>query len=197
MTRPPQICTAVLAAGQSRRFGKQDKLSAELQSMMLGLHICKTLSSLEFCKSVVISASADHPCAEGWRASGFEIVINPDADKGMGTSVALAAKQAQISNADALLICLADMPFVPAEHISAIISHLGSDTDGIIASHNGTAAMPPAIFGRSRLDHLAKLDGSEGARSLFKEAHQIALASEKLVDIDRPDILEALNSLSR
>ena len=93
MARRQSICVAVLAAGQSRRFGDADKLAQPLGGKPLGLHICDTIQPLGLAHSLVITSAADHPCVPGWRDRGFEIAVNHAATEGLGGSVALAAKR--------------------------------------------------------------------------------------------------------
>ena len=189
------ICAAILAAGGSHRFGADDKLTAQLYGKMLGYHICDTLSHFRFCRSVVIASTRAHACAVGWQSAGFDIAINRKAALGMSTSVALAAKLAQESEADGLLICLADMPLVPVEHCARILSLFRDQRAAtIIASHDGDIASPPAIFGKQHFASLSKLRGDIGAQSLLKKAKYVNLDSAYLIDIDRPAILQKLNS---
>ena len=104
---------AVLAAGQSRRFGPQDKLAAPFGEVLLGEQVVRTLSGLACAHRWVIAARGDHPCAPGWKAAGFAIAVNDQAASGMGSSLALAAQLAQAAGADALLVALADIRATP------------------------------------------------------------------------------------
>lgn len=191
MARRQSICVAVLAAGQSRRFGDADKLAQPLGGKPLGLHICDTIQPLGLAHSLVITSAADHPCVPGWRDRGFEIAVNHAATEGLGGSVALAAKLAAQWQCDALLVCLADMPFVPADHLAHLIEAFGqTNNSAAIATHNGHAATPPAIFGRQDFAGLANLGGDTGARALLSRAKTLPLASALLLDIDTAEELE-------
>jgi len=193
MPSEPEVCVAVLAAGQSQRFGDNDKLAQVLQSKMLGLHICDTIHSVDFAHRVVITSSTGHPCVKGWRNRGFEIAVNDQAADGLGTSVALAAGLAATRKADALMILLADMPFVPASHISSLISTFSSDChSGVMMSHDGKMDSPPAIFGAAHFPELAKLSADKGARRLFKHGMRLTIAPELLADIDTEAQLKAV-----
>ena len=174
-----------MAAGQSKRFGTKDKLAQLLGDTMLGVHICDALKTLGCAHSIVVTSSAQHPCASAWRDRGFELVVNPDSDKGLSGSVAIAARVAQHKKADALLLCLADMPFVTTGHLRALIDRCDmSDSSSVIASHNGQAASPPAIFGADHFSELAGLDGDSGAKHLLIDAVIVASDPKLLRDID-------------
>ena len=195
MAEPMRLAIAVLAAGASRRFGEADKLTAVLRSTPLGLHVTDTLGAqrraLRADTLVVVTSRSDHPCASGWERAGFTVVKNPEADDGMGTSVAVAARIARRGGADALMIALADMPLVPREHYCSIID-AATQADTMIASRDGSIRMPPAVFGRAHFDALAQLSGDTGARALLREARTITCPPEWLTDIDTPEALAAL-----
>ncbi len=188
---------AILAAGQSNRFGDRDKLIAELGGKMLGLHVSDNLQALPFFRSTIIAPIEDHPCAELWRKTGYEVFANENAREGQSTSVSLAAKQAKLAGAEALCICLADMPFVSTAHIESLMaSYAAHDGTHIVASSNGKQAMPPAIFPPSRFEDLIHLDGDKGARSLLPGAITVTGDKSSMVDIDTLDDLVAAECLN-
>lgn len=194
MADSADLAIAVLAAGRSERFGALDKLAAKFRGKPLGLHVTDTLAGINSAHQLVIVANEQHPCSEGWRAAGFKTVLNDKAHLGIGTSVALAASLALASGSGALLICLADMPLVPLSHFQALVGaawRLGAD--GIVASTNGDSMMPPACFRQNRIEALSQIAGDEGARTLLREAEQMACAPQLLVDIDRLDQLAHLS----
>ncbi len=185
MPERPQFAVAVLAAGQSTRFGPDDKLTARLRGQRLGELACQTLAGIDFAHRWVIAARADHACAGNWRASGFTVAVNAQAVSGMGTSVALAATLARDAQVDALLIALADMPLVPAEHYLALVARAAErGATALVASAAGCVRSPPAVFGRDHLIALAAIRGDVGARAMLGQAELIACAPELLIDID-------------
>ena len=186
------IYLAILAAGSSRRFGDADKLTANLHGKMLGLHISDRLANMGWGGRAIICANSETPCANKWRQSGYRLHINADADTGMGSSVAVAAQCAQAAGASALLLMLADMPFVSAAHIKAILEAAPMRLDSaLLASWCGANISPPALIGRRYWDQLMVLDGDIGARGLLKQAERIAAEPQILADIDTPEMLAA------
>jgi molybdenum cofactor cytidylyltransferase len=196
------ICVAILAAGASRRFGPDDKLAAILHRKMLGLHIADTMSDIAFGKAIVVTASQSQACAPGWRGAGFEILTNPAADNGMSSSVALAATAAADAGSGALLICLADMPYVPLWHVQNIIGRfdrMGETEKDNAAITTGAADIrsapqsPPTLFGRAHFAALSNLTGDTGGKHLTDNAEIISINSAYLTDVDTPEILSQLN----
>lgn len=190
MASVPPVAVAVLAAGQSRRFGSADKLAAELRGSMLGLHVCRTLAPLPIAHRWVIAAGENHPCAAGWRAAGFAVAINADAASGMGSSVALAARLARQAGACALLIALADMPLVPAAFFADLLEL--AEPAALFAAHNGNAPTPPALLGSDHFGQLMQASGDQGARTLLAAARCLPCDPALLVDIDDPAALARL-----
>lgn len=180
---------ALLAAGQSRRFGDQDKLGALLGDRMLGLHAAAAGAAMGFVGKLVIG-TPDHVCAAGWRDMGYEVLDNEKAAQGQATSVRLAAARAIDAGASSLCIMLADMPFVTRGHIEKLIAAF-DQTGGTrtVASARGKQPMPPAIFPSDALAELVELTGDTGARKLLANAVLVAGSDRLLADIDTPDDL--------
>ncbi len=154
---------------------------------MLGEAVCAAVPPGIFTRRWVIASAPDHPCEAAWRASGFDAAINPHADEGMGTSVALAAQLAHDAGCTALLVALADMPLVPPEHFAALATRIAAaGADAIIVSQAEGARMPPAAFGADRLVALARLSGDLGARAILAHGVAITCPPEWLSDIDTP-----------
>lgn len=186
-----RVFMAVLAAGASRRFGDKDKLAASFRGKRLGEHVCENAPMDRIAPgcAVVITSKRDTPCREAWEKAGFQLALNARADRGMGTSVALAAILAMKADCDALLIALADMPLVPARHFNALIN-AARTANTPVCSSNGETHMPPAIFGKKHLAGLTTLDEDTGARALLKTAKTLECPPEWLIDIDTPQALQ-------
>jgi molybdenum cofactor cytidylyltransferase len=209
------IAVALLAAGQGKRFGG-DKLSADLSGTPVGLMAARTLADMDFKHLAVIARSGatqqssvaqtnpglprfarnddstkyHHALAPALADIGFQILINDQPDLGQSHSLHIAVRAAEQAQAKALLVCLADMPFVKAAHIANIIAK-ANHYNGIIASHNGIQAMPPALFPRDCWPQLLDTKGDAGARFLLAGAVHIYAPPETLIDIDTVQDLAA------
>lgn len=181
---------AILAAGQSQRFGDQDKLAAMLGEQMLGLHVAQSLTSFA-CEQRVVVAPLNHACAAEWIRMGYETIANDQGADGQAVSVALAAKAAQQAGASALIICLADMPFITASIIAGLQALFQQhDRAKIVAASAGQQPMPPAIFPAHYFAALTALEGDKGARELLKMARRFDINGHHMLDIDTPADLQ-------
>jgi molybdenum cofactor cytidylyltransferase len=181
------IAVALLAAGQGKRFGG-DKLSADLSGTPVGLMAARTVSGMGF--GAMFAVCRDEALAPALTGLGFHILHNEQPGLGQSHSLHLAVRAAEQTPVQALLVCLADMPFVSADHISSIVTKM-SEHSGIIASQYGAQAMPPALFPRNCWSVLLNTKGDAGARSLLAGALHIQAPPETLIDIDTVQDLAA------
>ena len=184
-----QVAIVILAAGNARRFGS-DKLMADLEGGPLGVRAAHALLGIPAAAHFAVcqpkAAIAPH-----YADLGYNIVENPNADLGLSASLHLAVAAAAKTKAQALLIALADMPFIAAAHIGALIAACDG---GIIASSDGAQAMPPAIFPRANWPLLLDTQGDAGARHILLQARTMAAPIGSLRDIDTPYDLAASKS---
>lgn len=179
-----KVATILLAAGRSTRFGAEDKLTALLDNIPVGLHTARTLIKLPLVARLAVTGDIER----SW--PGFDIVRNDRPDLGIGRSIALGVAAARQRSADAVLIALADMPLVSAEHFTRLLA-CGQGTNSLAASSDGVNRMPPALFGAAWFDRLEHLSGDTGARDLLDQAEIVECAPAELIDIDRPADLAA------
>ena len=171
------IAVAVLAAGQARRFGS-DKLMAPLDGLPLGVHIARTLAPMGFGWRFAVCQQGA-VLAQHFEALDFTVIENAVSEAGQAHSLHLAVYAAERTRAEALLVVLADMPFVSQAHLAIVAAG-----DGLTASSDGKASMPPALFPRAFWPELLAAQGDKGAHSLLRQARIIMTTSEELRDID-------------
>lgn len=183
MTAPNSIVAVVLAAGLSTRFGG-DKLLHPHAGKPLAAHIADTLAGMPLAHRIAIVPPAPSQRGELFREREFELVTNPDPREGMGSSLGLGARRAAELDADALLVCLGDMPNVTAVHLMELIAAI-SDSD-VVATGFDNSRGPPALFGRRLFGELAKLTGDHGAKHLLASATLITAPQGLARDFDTP-----------
>jgi molybdenum cofactor cytidylyltransferase len=191
---PPEHAVCVLlAAGRSSRY-PGDKLLAELNGRPLLEHAAAMLAAIPF-KAHVAVVPPDAPGRwERLAALGFAITVNLTPEAGQGASLRAGAAAAAAHLPAAILLALADMPFVPESHISRLLSRLDpADPKSIAFSLSGAQQGgwrgPPAAFGGGWLPELARADGDKGARPILAAAPGsagIPVPAEWLEDFDTP-----------
>jgi CTP:molybdopterin cytidylyltransferase MocA len=157
MAEPPHI--AVLAAGGATRFGG-GKLDAICAGKPLGRWVLDAVATAGLPTGMIVVGEDGAQFAGGM---GWELVPNPRASEGLGTSLALAARLALVKNARALVVLLADMPLLDAGFLRRLA---GSTPPNATLYPDGDPGVP-AVFGRAQLPALAELNGDRGASALL------------------------------
>lgn len=186
MIEAKNVAAVLLAAGRSRRFGDDDKLLAPLAGMPLALHAAARIADLAPARRIAVCAAADGALARHLAALGFEIIVNPDEAAGLSRSLAVGIAEAARGPETAALVMLADMPFVTAAHLRALLARFDPAETPVVASSDGATAMPPALFARSLFDPMQAGVGDRGGKALLLDAAMVAAPPAELADIDRP-----------
>lgn len=187
MIEAGDICAILLAAGRSRRFGVDDKLLAPFAGGPLALHAAARITEMMPGRRIAVCPDEDGPLAQRLAAQGFEILANPDEALGMSRSLACGIAEAARGPQAAALICLADMPFVSLDHLMELLARFDAVHWPVVASTDGAAAMPPALFARSLFDRLQAGEGDRGGKALLGDAVLVRASASELADIDRPE----------
>jgi molybdenum cofactor cytidylyltransferase len=180
------VAIVLLAAGNARRFGS-DKLMTDFEDAPLGVRAAHELVSVGAAVRFAV-CQPDASIAVHYKRLGFDIVDNPNPGIGLSGSLHLAVEAALRTDAKALLIALADMPFVQAAHVEALIA---ACTNNVVASFDGHQPMPPAIFPCAHWSDLLTTVGDAGARDILARAEKLTAPAGMLGDIDMPDDLAA------
>lgn len=146
--------------------------------------------------SIAVVRDAHGPLTELLRAEGIGIVLNPDAEQGMGTSLACGIRA--LPPATGFVIALADMPWIKVETIHGVTSLLRTGAPIAAPVYEGQRGHPVGFSHRFR-DELMALAGDRGARELLahhREQVQLFEVNDPGVirDIDTPaDLAPGLN----
>ena len=183
------IAAVLLAAGESRRFGTDDKLLTPLAGEPLALHAARHIVELAPRRRIAVCHDADGALAQVLASHGFEIVANPHPEYGLSRSLSCGIAEVARGPETAALICLADMPFVGTGHLRNLLARFDPLDAPTVASTNGETTMPPALFSRALFDRLRAGEGDRGGKALLADAALVHARADELVDIDRPDDL--------
>ncbi|MCB1649192.1 MAG: nucleotidyltransferase family protein [Pseudomonadales bacterium] len=154
----------LLAAGFSRRFGSI-KLNALLPN---GKPLVQqTLERIQAATDNVIVVTREELLASLLQAGAptEHTLLCPDADQGMGHTLACGMAQVP-AHWDAVLVCLADMPFVETRTYTALLNALRPDAI-VVPEHQGKRGNPVG-FGRKWFAQLAQANGDSGGREVMK-----------------------------
>ncbi len=180
---------AVLAAGSGSRFGG-GKLDAMLAGKRVGRWVLDAVSEAGLAPGVIVTGAEAPDFA---RESDWTLAVNPKAEEGLGTSLAVAAGRA-LAQGQPLLVLLADMPLVSAEHLIALSNAGGASATVWSGGKSGV----PAYFPLALLPQLAAFSGDAGAGALLSgrvDVTRIIAPADMLVDVDTAEDLARAEEL--
>ena len=182
------ITGILLAAGQSRRFPGNKLLHPVSHGLPLVLVAARRLREA-LPETLVIVKDAECDVAALLKADGFQIVINPLASEGIGTSIACGVSASRGSQG--WLIGLADMPCIPPEIIRRLLDGLKQGA-GIIAPYYRQQRGHPVGFSRRHGEALLQLSGDEGARHIIAGcSHEL-----ELLETEQQGVIADIDSVS-
>jgi molybdenum cofactor cytidylyltransferase len=194
---PGRVAAVVLAAGQSRRMGRQNKLLAEIDGRAMVTHAVDALLASRAAPVIVVTG---HEAEEVRTALGerpVQIVSNPHYADGLSTSLK-AGLAALPDDAEGVLVGLADMPRIKPAQIDRLIAAFNPlEGRAIVVPTVRGKRGNPVLFATRFLPEMLQIGGDVGARHLIGEHEDEVVEIEMeddaaLLDIDTPDALSAL-----
>lgn len=191
----PRTAAVLLAAGQSRRHPGQSKLYRRLDGQPMGLFAARTIAELALTERLAVLSEATHDLASDFEALGMQIAFNDDPGRGLASSLGIGVRAALEYKVDAVLVCLADMPFVSLAHLRALLARLDIARGVTMVGSRPTGSdiiMPPAVFAGEAIARLLQLEGDRGAGGLLRDGSAVDAPAPELADLDDAAAFEAL-----
>ncbi len=199
-TKKPEIAALVLAAGSSKRMGKNNKLLEDINGLPL---VRRTIESLQASDATSITVVTGHEADDVTAAladiAGLSVVHNPDYNGGLSTSLK-AGLAALPKTSNGVVVCLGDMPLVTSDMLNALIRAFDPlEGRSVCVPVFGRKRGNPILWSRAFLGKMAGLSGDLGARPLLEEhsdqVHEVVMENDGvLFDIDTPEHLQRLKS---
>ena len=194
----------ILAAGQSRRMGAQNKLLAEIDGVPIIRRTAKALLDGGLNDLVIVTGHEHRLVAAALDDLPVTCIYNDEYQSGQASSVACGVRHHQNGSHAAVLIALGDMPLVRPELIAALLrdhSSLPDATDRITLPVFDGRRGNPVIWGRGFFDELVALTGDAGGRIIFAEnknaVNSLGWPDDSIhLDIDTPEALAPLKKAS-
>lgn len=182
----PAVAAVVLAAGSSTRMGR-NKLLLDLGGETVVRRAVLTAVEARLAPVIVVLGHE----AERVRAElgGLPCVpvVNPDHVRGVGTSLQAGVRRAA-AEAGAMILILADMPFVTAAMLTTLVERYRATGAPLVVSRYGEVQAPPNLFDRSLFSELLSTDDERCAKRVVRghenEAVVVPWPEEALRDID-------------
>jgi molybdenum cofactor cytidylyltransferase len=170
-----RVVGVLLAAGRGARYPGGDKLLAPLaDGTPIGVAACRALVAV-LPETVAVLRPGDAALRARLRDAGADTLECAAAHAGLGRS--LAAAVARTRDADAWVVALADMPWVRATSVAAVVAALRAGASIAAPTHGGRRGNPVGFAARWG-DALCALDGDRGARDVVAAAGAALTAIE-------------------
>jgi molybdenum cofactor cytidylyltransferase len=194
----PKVAALVLAAGRSTRMGETNKLLMDLHGQPMIARTVAAVAASAVQAIVVVTGHDAEAIKTALQGARVTFAHNPRYADGMATSLK-AGLGALPSNADAVLICLGDMPAVSASAIGKLIAAF-NPTEGrsIVVPTFGGKRGNPVLFARAFVDEMRATEGDAGARALLSQhadaVYEVETDAGVLADADTPAAFAALKA---
>jgi molybdenum cofactor cytidylyltransferase len=175
----------ILAAGSARRFGGDKRQALGAWNGPLLHHVLSLYRPL-FAQLAVVTVAADDFGDAACRQFGARRLINPAAECGMGSSLAVGIEWLVAGGFAGVVVGLADMPWIAASTIAAVRDALSRDACAVAPAFGAELGFPRGIPAAD-FARLRGLDGDRGAGALLEWRRLACGDSGILRDIDRPD----------
>lgn len=184
------ISAILLAAGKSTRMGKPKQLMPFGESTILEQAVDNFLGSGVSEVIVVIGHKAEE-VREILAAKPVKLVVNPDYEQGMSTSIIAGLKRVD-NQAKAVTLALGDQPLIDSQTINKLIDEFDKSSKGIVIPTYQGKRGHPVIFDMKYKGELLKIRGDIGGREIIREhpddVLEVAVRSEGVcIDIDTAD----------
>ncbi|MCM3125247.1 MULTISPECIES: NTP transferase domain-containing protein [Bacillaceae] len=159
-----------LAAGESKRMGR-DKRYLPYHQLPLGSVALNEALESHLDHTIVVTRTEDS--LDWLKCKTLPIKWSRmdclRANDGQGLSIQCGLKKAIEAKADAVMILLADQPFINREVINILIDSYKKEPGCFyIAAGKRQIPMPPVLFSSECFPYLQKLKGDQGARKILR-----------------------------
>jgi molybdenum cofactor cytidylyltransferase len=188
-----RVAAVVLAAGLSRRMGG-NKLLAEIEGMPLVTRCVRAVLASRARPVVVVTGHESERVRAALAGDTLRVAQNPEPEAGLSASlrVGLASLDPDVEGA---VVCLADMPWVSAAHVDALLAAFEADARRPICVPTWQGRRGnPVLWPARHFAEIAALSGDRGARALI-DAHAAEVCTVPVADagvtrdVDTPDAL--------
>ena len=191
-----KIHAAILAGGQSKRMGTENKLLVPINGKPMVVLASETVTASKANSVTVITGFEDQKIKEAIQNSNIHFAHNKNFQYGISSSVVTAVKSAP-EDCSAILIGLGDMPNITVSHINQLIDAY-NPLEGraiCVPTWKGKRGNP-VLWARRFFPEMLQLKGDFGAKELMGKYAELVVEVEMndngiVIDIDTPEALEA------
>jgi molybdenum cofactor cytidylyltransferase len=172
----------ILAAGFSRRFGKE-KLLMNIKGKPIILHVIDLVLSMGFKETVLVFQNAE--IGELAAGTNIKCIHNFDAAEGISASIKYGIRNSEPT--DAYIFFTGDQPFIEAATVNRLLEAFYKGKGSIIVPKYAGINGNPVIFASEWKAQLEGLSGDVGGKIVIKGN------PDKVYFVDIPDQKEGMD----
>ncbi len=185
-----KIGCVLLAAGAGKRFGGGKLLHAVDGEPMIARAL-RLFSEVPFAARICVTRAEETEIQRLAHERGIPVAINPDPERGVGTSVAIATEAilAKEPPLDGILYAVADQPYLTRESVEKLLEAFAAHPNDIVSLCFEKRRGNPVIFPAEFYPELCALKEDTGGGAVIKRhADRLRLtevhSARELDDID-------------
>ena len=186
------ISAVILAAGESRRMGKQNKLLLPVGGEALLVKLVKSVCDSDVGQVLVVIGHEAEKIRRELNNFPLSFVYNPNFSEGMTTSIKSGVKEVS-PDCDGYMICLADMPFINTSEINKLIHAYAQNrikekrliVIPVYQGHRGNPVLFSTEFREDILEHKMEYGCKGVIMKNFESVKEIEMDDDSmLLDVD-------------
>ena len=186
------ISAVILAAGESKRMGKQNKLLLPVAGEALLVKLIKSVCDSDVGQVIVVIGHEAEKIRRKLNNFPLSFVYNPNFSEGMTTSIKSGVKEVS-PDCDGYMICLADMPFINTSEINKLIHAYAQNrikekrlvVVPVYQGHRGNPVLFSTEFREDILEHKMEYGCKGVIMKNFESVKEIEMDDDSmLLDVD-------------
>ena len=182
----------IMAAGESRRFGDENKLLQPFGGLPLYVRALSAVPVEQYNPVCVVTGY--EPVAVLAKEMGFLVAVNDRPDLGISRTIRMGLEQ--MTDCDGVLFMTADQPLLSRQTLCRLAEEFRQEPQCIVSAAHGGKRGNPCLFPRDLFGALLALEGDTGGSRVIKaNSHRLRLAEvpeEELADCDTAGTLRDL-----
>ena len=187
----------IMAAGQSRRMGDDNKMTVEVKGKPMLRHVAEAAISSNAKSVSVVTGFAPEEAKKVLSGLDVAYIHNPDFEDGLSTSIR-AGIAAISSDVDHVIILLGDMPFVTSEMIDRMIGESRDHPHNIVMATNNGKRGNPVLWPKAFFEELQQIEGDVGARHIIganaERVSEVEIGNAAELDLDTRELINQFNN---
>lgn len=195
-TKRKNIAAIILAAGQSRRMGKENKMLIKIDGKPMVRHSVEAVMQAGINKICVVTGYQSKKLENALDGLKFKLVKNSQYSEGLSSSLK-AGVNALPESIEGALVLLGDMPRVNPSHLNLLMEAFNPDENKLICVPTSQGKRGnPVLWHKRFFSSISEVSGDVGARHLIGEYDDYVVDVEMndnavILDLDTPGAVQA------